>query len=501
MSILLTLISAVLYAFAFPKFHFALTAFFFLIPLLYLIDKKTDKSFLVFFSFAFTSNIIILYWIADVMVKYGGTSLLLGILALIFLSAFLAVFTGFAGILIKKSLSKQITLLLIPAIWISKDIILEYIFNGFPWCFVGYSQHKNLFFIQIAELGGIYFISFIILFINLLFYFYFIKKKQIYLIVIFSTFLTIYGSGYWLIKSLHRDINEIKYSKCGVIQPNAKNETYSEGEKNIFKKSNDEILQNLFTTSKGLSDRDAQFIIWPEYTLSIYPLQNKHYLSKFYKFAKNNVSIIAGFTDFKNSDEIYNSAILFKKGSIDKYDKVHLVPFGEYVLFKDLLFFIEKITKQIGEFTPGKNIKNIQYDNHLISTPICYEIIFPTLVRNFISKGGELLITLSNDSWYGTSAAPYQLLAMAIFRSIENRRYNIRATSNGISALISPTGEIIKKIDLNKKDTFIAKFKYINKKTIFTKFGYLFPLLNLVFVILLFLIPKLRNKKTENNFD
>ncbi len=489
--------SAVIYSLSFPKFDLSPGIFFFLIPILFVIDqKKNKKIFLTFFLFSFFSNIVILYWIPEVMIKYGGTNLLLGVAALIALSSFLAVFTGIAGILIKKIFNKKSVFLLIPAIWISKDLILEYVFNGFPWCYAGYSQYKNLYFVQSAEFGGIHLISFIIILINVLLFFYIKERERKYLISVLIIFVLVYSSGYYLVKSNVKKIEKLKSVKAGIIQPNAKNDLYSERIAHNFKKSNREILNELFNASEELAKKGAEFVVWPEYTIPIYPLQSKVYLDKFLQFAKEHVPLLTGFTDYENKDTIYNSSILFKKNAFEKYDKVHLVPFGEYILLKDFLFFIKKITDQIGEFTPGKNIRNLHLQNHLISTPICYEIIFPTLVRNFISKGGELLVTLSNDSWYGTTSAPYQLLAMATFRSIENRRYNLRATSSGISALISPLGKVIKKLTLNRKGSFIAEFKYIKEKTIFTKFGYIFPFLNIIFVFLWFIFPILKKRLT-----
>jgi len=497
MSFAFYFISAVLYALSFPKFELSAGIFFFLSPLLYSIystKNKNKSGFFPFFVFAFISNIIILYWIPEVMVKYGGTSKILGIIALFALSVFLSSFTGIAGAFIKKVLNDKYAVFIIPMIWISKDLIIENIFNGFPWCFAGYSQYKSLYFIQIAEYGGIHIVSFIIIMINMLFFLYLKKRHKKHLIIILAVFGAVYGIGYLLIDS-NGNIRNIQYNKVGIIQPNAYNESYSN--QISFSKNKDDTLKELFSISKNLYKQGAEFIIWPEFTISIYPLQDRRRLEMFTDFTDKYVPILAGFTDYKSMKEIYNSAILFKKNGVDKYDKVHLVPFGEYVLFKDLLFFIKKITDQIGEFTPGKDIKNLIFNKHLISTPICYEIIFPSLVRRFIDNGGELLVTISNDSWYGTTSAPYQLLAMATFRSVENRRYNIRVTSNGISALISPTGKIIKKIALNKKDSFIAKFKYIKKKTFFTRYGYLFPVLNLSIVFLLFLYGFIKKKFTR----
>jgi apolipoprotein N-acyltransferase len=181
--------------------------------------------------------------------------------------------------------------------------------------------------------------------------------------------------------------------------------------------------------------------------------------------------------------------MLFPKGKdkFQKYDKVHLTPFGEYIPFRKLFFFVERITDEIGDFTPGKEVHNLEMDGHWLATPICYELIFPQLVREFTDKGGEVIVITSNDSWYGDTSAPYQLLAMSTLRGIENRRYILRSTTNGISALIAPSGEILYRSPFNAKDTFTAPFKYIKRETVFMRFGYLFPYFCFIFLILYFI--------------
>ena len=332
-----------------------------------------------------------------------------------------------------------------------------------------------------AEIGGIHLITFFLIYFNILFYLLFKHKNKKIILVIIISFIFIYSDGYFLYKSNNYEIKYIKTHIAGIIQPNTKNDQNSNYQEKIKK------LEELFNDSKKLKERGAEFIIWPEYTVSIYPLQNNFYKRKFIDFTNSNVPIFAGFTDLRNHKEIYNSVILFQKNSIEKYDKVHLTPFGEYIPFRKLLFFVKKITDEIGDFTFGKSVHNLKINKHLASTPICYEIIFPELIRKFISNGGELIITISNDSWFGDSSAPLQHLSMAIFRSIENRRYILRSTSNGISALISSSGKIIYQSPSHTKDTFIAKFKYLTKKTFFTKYGYIFPYICIIIVAIYFI--------------
>jgi apolipoprotein N-acyltransferase len=169
---------------------------------------------------------------------------------------------------------------------------------------------------------------------------------------------------------------------------------------------------------------------------------------------------------------------------------MHLTPFGEYILFREILFFVKRITDEIADFTPGKSVHKLEFNGQWISPPICYELIFPELTREFIAKGGEVIVITSNDSWYGDTSAPYQLLAMSTIRSIENRRYILRSTSNGISAVIDPAGEILYRSPFGVKDVFTARFQYLTDQTVFTRFGYLFPYL----CIFLFLVYLIRTK-------
>jgi apolipoprotein N-acyltransferase len=438
---------------------------------------RKQRGFLPFFIFAFVSYLIILYWIPRVMIRYGGMSEALSILSLIILAAFLSLFHGIAGIFIKKA-----SLFMVPFIWVCKDLVIENIFGGFPWCLAGYSQYQNIYFIQWAEIGGVHLVTFILICFNTMLYWLIRNighreiRKQIIAALLVSL-SCVYTVGYYLYQSSVSRIAPLKTHRAGIIQPDTNNDPISREEKM-------RILSRLFTESRGLAREGAEFIIWPEHTVYIYPLQNQRDYNRFTRFVEANVPLLAGFTDFKTNREIYNSAVLFGREGVEKYDKVHLTPFGEYVLFREILFFVKRITDEIADFTPGAAVNNLTINGHAISTPICYEIIFPGLVREFVSRGGELIVTISNDAWFGNTSAPYQHLSMAAFRCIENRRYLLRSTTNGISAVVNPGGEILYQSPYNKADRFIGSFKYIKQKTLFTCCGYLFPYFCLIFLLI-----------------
>ena len=387
------------YALAFPKLQIFFLAFVFLTPLLLAVENKNPAAhFRIFFCFSFVSYLIILYWIPRVMVKYGGTTWLLGIIGLISLAVFLSFFSGLAGMVI-GFFSKQGTFpaapFWIPMIWVAKDLVVGKVFSGFPWCLAGYSQYKNIYFAQWSELGGIHLVSFLIICINVLLFMLLKTRSKKALFALMAVFFAVYAGGYGLLKNNTAKTPGIPSHQAGIIQPNSNHDQ-------VFDfTSIHTTLENLFAASRQLKKSGAEFVIWPEFTVPIYPLQTAYFKDKFVTFSQSHIPLFAGFTDYQGSEKVFNSMMLFNGRQVEKYDKVHLTPFGEYVLFRRWLFFVKKITDEIGDFTPGKEIHNIRFAGHRFSTPICYEIIYPELVRTMIAKGGELIITISNDSWFG----------------------------------------------------------------------------------------------------
>jgi len=178
--------------------------------------------------------------------------------------------------------------------------------------------------------------------------------------------------------------------------------------------------------------------------------------------------------DFRGQQRDYfNSAYLVGPRSevLGRYDKAHLVPYGEYTPFKEFLPFLGKIVEHVGDFRPGEKGRTIEWKGRKLGIQICYEIIFPELSRAQVRSGAELLITITNDAWYGKTAGPYQHFSMAVFRAVENRRVLARAANTGISGFIDPAGRLLDLTSLMEAAAAVRELPLLDTFTPYTRWG------------------------------
>jgi len=157
-----------------------------------------------------------------------------------------------------------------------------------------------------------------------------------------------------------------------------------------------------------------------------------------------------------------------------KYDKAHLVPYGEYTPFKEYLPFLGKIVEHVGDFKPGIQGQTLDMQGRKLGVQICYEIIFPALARAMVQNGAGLLITITNDAWYGTTAGPYQHFSLAVLRAVENRRALARAANTGISGFIDPAGRVLERTPLMKEAAVVRELPLLETTAVYTRWGDIF---------------------------
>jgi apolipoprotein N-acyltransferase len=185
----------------------------------------------------------------------------------------------------------------------------------------------------------------------------------------------------------------------------------------------------------------------------------------------------------------FNSSLCLAPGRpVTSYAKVHLVPFGEYTPYKAILGFVEKVSHSIGELTPGSAPTLHAFGETKFGTPICYEVIFPDLVRRFTKAGAGFLVTITNDGWYGRSAAPYQHFAAAVFRAVESRRFLLRAATTGISGVVDPYGRVLVKSEIGVRTFLTETVTPASGLTFYARFGDLFAAACLTIGALLFIV-------------
>jgi apolipoprotein N-acyltransferase len=173
-----------------------------------------------------------------------------------------------------------------------------------------------------------------------------------------------------------------------------------------------------------------------------------------------------------------------------KYDKVHLVPYGEYVPLRPFFPFLNKLVEGAGDFQKGKHITPLPMGKYAVGVLICYEGIFPWIGREYKRKGADLLVNITNDAWFGSTSAPYQHMSMTVFRAVENRTFLLRSANTGITAIVSPTGEIVKQTELFTRTFLKGSVKFLDRKTIYTLYGDIFVYVCLILLVLIILTAK-----------
>ncbi|QWR78831.1 apolipoprotein N-acyltransferase [Candidatus Magnetomonas plexicatena] len=495
-------LSGVLLFLAFPKPELSSLAWAALLPLFYSVTASKDKLQAIFSGlitglfFFFGTQ----YWIYHSLNHFGGIpfilSLILVFLLCLYQSLYIAVFAIMFW-LIKQRWSLKRACYGAPFIWVCLEYLKGIIITGFPWSFLGYSQYKFIHLIQISDITSVYGVSFLIVFFNSALFLTFFetnsnlvkKLKPIFIVSLLLVLTVLYG--------VKRQPSLIYTEKVTValVQGNIPQEM------KLNNDSRDKIIGIYETLTLEKTPVGTDLVVWPESSLPFYFMSEPTHTEHFINFQKRSGKNLLFGTDIirgkqGNSLILTNSAVLLDKDGkiVYVYDKIHMVPFGEYVPLRKLLFFVDKLVGSVGEFSPGTDymLARVGFTDGRVAgvasfgTHICYEIIFPDLVRKFYRNGGDFIVTISNDAWFGNTSGPYQHLAMAVFRAVENGKYLIRATNTGISAIVGPNGRILQKTSLFERAVLTGDiYKSAGNMTFYTVFGDIFAYVCLIYSIIL----------------
>lgn len=503
------ILSSFLLISAFPKINLSFLVWIALVPFLIKVikAKNSAESFKIGLIFGTIFFYGCQYWIYHSINFYGNISFLTSLSIVLLLCLYEGLYIGIFAVLLNRIHHKTkfpITLTA-PILWINLEYLRGILFTGFPWSMLGHTLYQSLYLIQICDITGVYGLTFLIMLSNsiiaLFFYNHSINnKKTLELFISAASFIIL------IIIVIIYSQEKINFyaSKKGspltvsIIQPSIEQDKkwdpqYQSDVMKIYKE----------LTLSSLKDK-PDLIIWPETSLPFLYGTDKELTDNFNEFQKTlNTYLLFGSIlirqisaeNFKYS----NSAILLSPAGkiVYVYDKIHLVPFGEYVPMSDVLFFVDKLVPSIGTFVQGKRYVTAQSEIDNFATLICYEIIFPNLVRKFYQQNNNFIVTITNDAWFGTTSGPYQHFIISIFRAIENRKSLIRAANTGISGIIDPTGKIIKITNLFNKTILTNKIYKNSDKTFYTIYGDIFIYFSFIinFIILIKSRDKFKTKR------
>lgn len=413
-------------------------------------------------------------WIYTVMRVHGGLNPVeaTGVTALFF-TAF-SVFPGSFAWGVQQVGQKGIAraCLAAPFLWVTTEFARTHLHSiGFPWNLLGYGVSNSLGLLQLVTWTGIYGLSFLVMVFNGVFAWLLVEhtRRAWIACLVFAGLLfpvVLFGGRFVPVP--------IGNEQAHLVQLNLPQSSEYGAD---WKQRHAADLDEIESLSIGAARKAPGLVIWPEAPAPFY-LRDAEFSARAKRIAAASQSyFLVGIVDWKpapgRSDGPYNSAALLTPSGepVFTYDKIHLVAFGEYVPWANLLRFAGHLVAEVSAFKPGSTYAVGRLPGGKFGVQICFEAVFPDLVRRFVANGAELLINISNDGWFGRSAAPEQHLAMARVRAAENRRWLLRATNNGYTVAVDPYGRIVARLAPDTRSVLTAPFAFRNDRTLYSRFG------------------------------
>ena len=503
-NIVLAVVSGLLLTGAFPKIGWDWLAWVALVPLLFALKNlSAGRGFRIGFITGLVHYLSLLYWLVPVMRTYGYLPAYLSISVLFLFAAFLALFiAAFSAVLIILGKKPAWCLPMIPLLWVALEYIRSYIFSGFPWELLGYSQYNRLQLIQISDIFGVYGLSALIagvngaIFMSLLHFTgrrwqnsaVSIRLAACSILAMCLGIALTWSYGHWRIKAIDALAAAAPKARIGVVQGNIDQLVKWDPAFQIA------TVKKYNRLSASLSPQRPDLIVWPESATPFYLFYDAKPSELVIEgIEQTKTDYLIGSPSFARTDHnvvYYNSAYLISPGTktMAKYDKIHLVPFGEYVPFKKWLPFLGKVVAQVGDFRGGQSGRTLAWRDQQLGVQICYEIIFPWLSRAMVRNGATLLINITNDAWFGKTSGPYQHFSMTVFRAVENRRALVRSANTGISGFIDPVGKVLGATELEKEAAETRMVPLMKASSVYTRIGDLFAMACLALVVLAMLV-------------
>lgn len=462
MNIFLSFLSGILGFLSFPKYDISFLVWIAFIPFFYVLySTKYFRSALLYgFIFGITYFGGIFFWVTSLTRWVGFWGNAAWIMLALYQTLYL-VFFSYLVFISSKYFPKYVQLFFIPALWVGVEWFRSFGEFAVPGGHIGYTQYQNLPLIQISKFISVFGISYLIILVNILLVIFITSKGRFirkiidlkYLIAIVIVVLTaVYAFG---IDALNQNKKEGEILKLALIQPNIDQAV------KLDPRSLHQMINLFVQMSNKTHLSKPDIIIWPETAITSFIEQDPAVFSKIKEAAvyNNCYLVTGGFSQSKG--RLYNSLFsISPQGQIiSRYDKEHLMPFGEYLPFRNMLYPFLKGTKYFEQDeSPNPNPVILKSGKYKIGAMICFESLF-TDIAYARAKKADFLLTVTNDAWFGESAGAYQHVMAAPFRAIENRKYFVQVANTGISAIVDPWGRFLKKSKVNERKVVIGEIR------------------------------------------
>ncbi len=495
---LLAVLSGVMLTASFPPGKMGWIAWLALVPLLKGLEEESpSRAFRLGIIAGLTHYLTLIYWIIIVLKTYGGLNLIVSSAILLLLSIYLSLYPALFSVLVGYLKGTRFRAFMTAGIWVSLEYIRAEFLTGFPWCLLGYTQSGYIHLIQIADIAGVYGISFLIMLANAMIYLLLFSAGpgpgkrymglEILLLIALLSVAILYGN--YRLSENKEGLKDAKLLKVAIIQANIDQSIKWDP---LYQRDSMDKYRMLTEATYAFKPR---LIVWPETAVPFFFQDNSELTEEVYRISGESGAIMIlgspAYERVNGSMRYYNRAYWLSGGDLSAgyYDKVHLVPFGEYVPLKTLLPFVNRLVPAAGDFASGSDLAPMRLPNLPTGMLICYEAIFPELSRAQVKKGASILVNITNDAWYGMTSAPHQHLSMSLFRAVENRRPMIRAANTGFSAFIDSNGRITMKGDLFDEEVLMKEVRVKDGSlTFYSRYGDIFVYLVLIICLIKFLL-------------
>lgn len=494
--ILCAILSGVMLTASFPPGRLDWMAWTAIIPLLISIeDERPFNAFRLGLTAGLSHYLTLIYWVLFVINAYGGIDLFTGSAILLLFALYLSLYPATFSLLVSIVRDSRLFVILTACIWVSLEYLRTILITGFPWCLLGYSQFNRLALIQVSDVTGVYGVSFIIMAVNVLIYRIAFRRSgaqgrkglvmESSLILALVMICVVYG-----IHSLSGMVNDKDRETIttSVIQGNIDQSVKWDP---AFREA---TMERYISLTRSTFNSHPGLILWPESATPFFFQDNTESSEDIRNLARESSAwLIFGCPAYEEQGleiNYFNRVCMISPGGslAAHYDKVHLVPFGEYVPLKRFIPFVDRLVISEGEFSTGRESGLLKMDGIKAGALICYEAIFPGPARTEVKNGAGFFVNVTNDAWFGMTSAPWQHLCMCVFRAVENRRPLIRAANTGFSAFIDPFGRITSRSGLFMEDVLTGDVRTdYEDVTFYSRHGDIFVYMVVIICLIKFL--------------